>query len=261
MLTDKEGGQLDDLEKWWDDYNQREAMIMAQILTMVPDSVLIEIQNLATAKEIWEAVCAKHEMKALTIKVDMQCQMYEMRCKDESNVCTHLETLMSTQEQLAGMNAALTDDDLVTIILGSLPKSYCSLINVITMSTMHAKVQLEPDHVVRTLIDEFEQLEIKDHQLKARKNPLTTTKARTKVDIECWKCGKKGHVKAEYCSKAKKRDDDKEESRSANIATEGEEFAFTTTFAGNMLALGTSPLVGWEIDVYSSGISGHMLPS
>ena len=68
MLTDEEEGQLDDLEKCWDNYNQREAMIMAQIFTMVPDSVLIEIWNLATAKEIWEAVCAKHEMKHSPLK-------------------------------------------------------------------------------------------------------------------------------------------------------------------------------------------------
>ena len=193
MLTDKEKGQLDDLEKCWDDYNQRKATIMAQIFTMVPDSVLIEILNLATAKEIWEAVCAKHEMKALTVKVDMWRQMYEMRCKDESNIRTHLETLMSTQEQLAGMNAALTDDDLVTVILSSLPKSYRSLINVIMMSAMHAKVQLEPDHVVGMLIDEFERLEIKDHQSKAsesqRKCPYhnqSPHKGRYRM-LEMWK--------------------------------------------------------------------------
>ena len=123
-------------------------------------------------------------MKALTVKVDMQRRMYEMRCEDKSNVHTHLETVMSTQKQLAGMNAALTDDDLVTIILSSLPKSYHSLINAITMSATHAKVQLEPDHVVGTLIDEFERLEIEDCQLKASENALTTTKARTKADIE-----------------------------------------------------------------------------
>ena len=234
---------------------------MAQIFTMVPDSVLIEIQNLATAKEIWEVVCAKHEMKAFIVKVDMWCWMYEMRCKDELNVHTHFETLMSTQEQLAGMNATLTDNDLVTVILGSLHKSYHSLINAITMSATHAKVKLEPEHVVRMLVDEFKQLEIEDCQSKARKNALAATKACTKVDIECWKCGKKGHVKAECCSKAKKRDDDKEGSRSANIATESEEFAFTTTFAGNTLVLGTSLLVGQEINVYDSGASGHMLLS
>ena len=39
---------------------------MAQIFTMVPDSVLIEVWNLDTAKKVWEAVCAKYEAKALT---------------------------------------------------------------------------------------------------------------------------------------------------------------------------------------------------
>ena len=54
------------------------------------------------------------------------------------------------------MSAALTDDDLVTVILGSLPKLYQPLINVITMSMMHAKVKLEPDQIISRLIDKFE---------------------------------------------------------------------------------------------------------
>ena len=63
--------------------------------------------------------------------------MYEMKCKEESNVHMHLEDLMSQQEQLAGMNAGLTDKDITTIILGLLPKSICPLINAITISTTH----------------------------------------------------------------------------------------------------------------------------
>src|SRR3979490_3562 len=108
-------------------------------------------------KEVWDAVCAKHEAKALTVKVDMCRRMYELKCEDDANVRTHLESLMKMHKQLASMNAALTDDDLVTIILGSLPKSYRPLINAITMSAMHAKARLEPDQVVEMLIDEFEQ--------------------------------------------------------------------------------------------------------
>ena len=72
-LTEEEEGEPDDLERCWDDYNQREATIMAQIFITVLDSVLIKVRNLATAKEVWEAVCVKHEARALTIKVDMRC--------------------------------------------------------------------------------------------------------------------------------------------------------------------------------------------
>jgi gag-polypeptide of LTR copia-type len=69
---------LDDLERHWDDYNQREAAIKAQIYTMIPDSVLIEIRSLDTVKEVWDTVCTKHETKALTVKVDMCHRMYSM---------------------------------------------------------------------------------------------------------------------------------------------------------------------------------------
>ena len=71
-------------------------------------------------------------------------------------------------------------------------------------------------------------------------------------------------MKANCHSKAKKRDkkeDDKKGSGSANTVVEGEEFTFTVMFAGTMLALGMSPLMGWEVDVYDSGTSGHMTPN
>jgi gag-polypeptide of LTR copia-type len=118
VLTDKEEEDLEALEKHWDDYHQQEATIKAQIFTTVPDSVLIEVRNLDTAQKVWDAVCAKYETKSLTVKIDLWRRMYEMKCEDDSNVRTHLETLMRMQEQLAGMNTPLTNDDLVTVVLG-----------------------------------------------------------------------------------------------------------------------------------------------
>ena len=47
-----------------------------------------------------------------------------MKCEDNSNGCTYFEGGMQMQEQLVGMDAALLDDDLITVILGSLAKSY-----------------------------------------------------------------------------------------------------------------------------------------
>src|SRR5882724_2485434 len=99
---------------------------------MIPDPLLIEVQKLKTAKEVWDALCAKHEKKALTTVVDIRHQMYEMKCEDESQVCMHLETLVRMQEQLAGMGAGLPDTDLITVILGSLPKLYWPLINAVS---------------------------------------------------------------------------------------------------------------------------------
>src|SRR5882724_9793880 len=139
---------------------------------MVPELLLIELCKLKTAQEVWDAICAKHEGKALTVKVDLQCHIYAMKCEDESQVKMHLESLMQRQEQLIGMTVGLADADLIMVILGSLPKSYHPLINAITMSTTHTMVDLKPDNVIENLLDEFEHLAIKDSQLKASENAL-----------------------------------------------------------------------------------------
>ena len=71
-------------------------------------------------------------------------------------------------------------------------------------------------------------------------------------------------MKANCRSKAKKRDkkeEDKKGGGSANTVAEGEKFTFTMTFGGTMLALGMSPLTGWQVDIYDSGMSGHMSPN
>ena len=47
---------------------------------------------------------------------------------------------------------------------------------------------------------------------------------------------------------------------SSNVAAEGKEFAFPTTFAGAMLAHNGSPLAELEVDVYDSSTSSYMSP-
>ena len=61
--------------------------------------------------------------------------------------------------------------------------------------------------------------------------------------------------------KGKKENDSKKGKDSSNITAEGEEFAFTTTFAGATLAHSRSPLAKLEIDVYDSGASSHRSPA
>src|SRR5882724_6730278 len=112
--------------------------------------------------------------------------MYKQKCYDESQVQSHLKSLLPMQEQLAGMGVGLTNLDLVNVILGSLLKSYRPLINAISMSSAHAKVTLKPGKVIESLIDEFECLSIKDRQLKSAENALVA------ADTHCKSCGKGG---------------------------------------------------------------------
>jgi len=115
------------------------------------------VQKLQSAKEVWEALCSKHEKKALTIIVDIIHCIHKLKCNFErtSHKCTYLETLMKMQEQVTGMGVGLPDTDLVTVILRSLLKLYQPLINAISMSSTQAKASLMPNKVIKRL-DEFE---------------------------------------------------------------------------------------------------------
>ena len=45
------------------------------------------------------------------------------------------------------------------------------------------------------------------------------------------------------------------------MIVEGEEFSFTAMFTGTMLTLKMSYWMGWEVNSYNSGVSGHMSPT
>ena len=99
------------------------------------------------------------------------------------------------------------------------------------MSAAYAKFKLKPYDVIATLVKEFKQLAIKEHQLKASENALALAKNCTRIDVECGKCRKKGHIRTECCSKPKRKeqlDNDKQGTKLANVAVENESFTFTT---------------------------------
>jgi hypothetical protein len=87
-----------------------------------------------------------------------------MKCEDDAAMKTHLEELMKLQAQLQGMGAGLPDDELVTVILGSLPKSYQPLVSMISMSTKMMKSPLEPMSVIDALCEKYDHLAIDENK-------------------------------------------------------------------------------------------------
>ena len=51
-ISKSEEEAYDKAEKHWDDYYQHEALMKAQIYTMIPEALLIEVRKLPIAKEI-----------------------------------------------------------------------------------------------------------------------------------------------------------------------------------------------------------------
>ena len=115
-------------------------------------------------------------------------------------------------QQLKGMGKEISKQDFTTLILASLPKSYWLLINMISLQNCAALKTLKPNVVMESILEEFERLQIEDSQLKSTDNAMLAKGGKGKgkkkkfptsssgdfmnPDVECWDCGKKGHVRS-----------------------------------------------------------------
>ena len=88
--------EIEKIEEKWDTYNQCETLIKTQMLTTMPKSIAIKVQGLPTGKARWDALWEKHEEKALTVIVDLECRMFvwaqmpgKGKCEDSHLIVEH----------------------------------------------------------------------------------------------------------------------------------------------------------------------------
>ena len=171
------------------------------------ESISIDLQGLKTGKALWDALCEKHEKKALTVVVDLWHRLYVLKCLDDSNVKTHIQSLNAMYQQLKGMGEVITETDFKTLILDSLPKSYRPLINTISLQNCANPTAVKPAIVMESILEEFDRLQIKDSQSKTAENAMMATGIKgkgkkkkspmhpsgnlTNPDIDCWNRGEK----------------------------------------------------------------------
>jgi hypothetical protein len=102
------------------------------------------------------------------------------------------------------MGKPITDDDFVSVLIVPLPPTYDELLELFTMSTDMNKTMITPDLVYKMVCDAYN-----EHLLRQEANgnsqdksfAASTHKPKDKRNIECFKCHKKGHIKADCWAK------------------------------------------------------------
>ena len=133
-----------------------------------------------------------------------------LKCLNDSNVKVHIQLLNTMYQQLKGMGEEIGEGDFMTLILASLLKSYQPLINMISLQTrVNTAKPLKSSTVMELILEEFDQLQIKESQSKAAENAVLAKGGKCKgkkkgstwqsrnianPDIDCWNCGEKGHT-------------------------------------------------------------------
>jgi hypothetical protein len=148
--------QQDEEEERMEKYLAREEAAKTQIFLSISKSLMLSLQSLQTAQEVWNAVCKEFENKLKIIQIDLQKRMTSLKCREGDNVRAHLETLTNIHERLAGMGTKIADEDFFNIILSLLPDSYDIMINSLTTTMAASKQPLSPSDLISIIKSEYD---------------------------------------------------------------------------------------------------------
>lgn len=202
--------EIDELDKRIDEYQQKNSLVKQQIFSTITDRLLLRVQKLETASEIWKEICQIHEGKTELVQIDLRRKLQETRCDEGGDVKAHFGELLRLRESLAGMGATVVDTDFHAIILGSLPESYRPLLSSISAAAKITKSPLTPYELISIITEEYKHRQLTDRRpnkkggnaaLSAKagqgRSRSSNTSTPPNPDITCFNCDRKGHYKTD----------------------------------------------------------------
>src|SRR5258705_6175566 len=188
-----------------DEWYQKDAYVKQHIFSTITDRLLLRVQKLPNASEIWEQIRHIHEGKTELVQVDLRRQLQDTRCEEEADVRNHCSELLRMREELAGMGAILEERDFYAIVLGSLPESYRPLLSSINAAARVTSKLLSPNELIDVVSEEYEHREItsRSTQKKSGNTALSAEagakngRTENRSEGTCFNCGKTGHYRAD----------------------------------------------------------------
>lgn len=102
------------------------------------------------------------------------------------------------------MGETLSESDFYAIIMGSLPSSFDPYISAVSATSSVLGSHLSADNLMLTITEEYERRNLKNKSGKKDENVALYSNdsekgkkggSSSKKDVECYNCGKKGHLK------------------------------------------------------------------
>uniref|UniRef100_A0A5S6QLX5 CCHC-type domain-containing protein n=1 Tax=Trichuris muris TaxID=70415 RepID=A0A5S6QLX5_TRIMR len=195
---------------------QRECKAIAAICLTVEDDQLLHLMQHETAREMWQALQRLHERSSIGSRLYLKRKLYSMRFTHGS-MQAHLNAMLEIVAQLRGMGKNVEDDDLVAVMLCSLPDSYSALI---TALEGRDEADLTVEYVSGKLLDEYQRRVENNRDQSSSETALKSTARNehrqgksTRIEWNrstnsdnraCYFCKRKGHIKAN-CRKYKRQ--------------------------------------------------------
>ncbi|KAH9779421.1 hypothetical protein KPL71_007705 [Citrus sinensis] len=216
-----------------DKWNEVDGNAISDLHLALADGVLSSVAEKNTTKEIWDTLTKLYEAKSLHNKIFLKRKLYTLRMAESTMVTDHINTLKTLFSQLTTLGHNIEENERAELLLQSLPDSYDQLI--INLTNNNPVDSLVFDDVAASVLNEEsrrknkENRQVSSQQTEAlsvtrgrstERGPSGSqnhgrSKSRSKKNVKCYNCGKKGHVKKECWSNQKRKEGKKPESSNA----------------------------------------------
>jgi len=198
-------------------------------------SVAFNISKEKTTKGLMDALAKLYEKPSASNKVFLMKRLFNMKMSEGGSVADHLNEFNTVTNQLSSVKVDFDDEVRALLILCSLPESWNGLVMAVSNSVSGSNT-LKFDDVVGVILSEEMRRKSTGETLgnalnmenrgrqkdrgKGSGNHGNSRKGRSKSrlgKIECWNCGKKGHLKKDYKAPKKQRYRQQERNQEANV--------------------------------------------
>jgi hypothetical protein len=182
-------------------------------------------------KELMDSLDKLYEKPSVSNKVFLMNILFNMNISEGGSVVDHLNEFNTVTNQLSSVKVDFDDEVGDLLILCSLPKIWNNLVMDVSNSVSGSKT-LKFDDVVGVILCEemrwkntgetsgnvlnMENMGTQKDRGKGSGNHENSRKGRSKSrlgNIECWNCGKKGHLKKDCRAPKKQRDGQQEKNQ------------------------------------------------
>jgi hypothetical protein len=264
----------------------------------IPDDLFHKIQDTKTVKEVWAKLKVEYEGQSRSVMVDLGRKFMSTHCGEDDNIHAHFTKLANICEKLSAIGRKVSNDEYVSVLVGSLPDCYDGPINSLINTCNATKTDLTHTAIIQAATREYEKRSLqKENQAQDEAFAAADAKSKKK-DVECFNCKKRGHYKSECWAKGgrdegggPKKSSNKSKTKAgkdtANTAEDSdssdsgdESWVVIDNTDGSMATivevnsassegescdqqsayLASSALTGTEAELYNSGTSQHMSP-
>nr|KYP59893.1 Retrovirus-related Pol polyprotein from transposon TNT 1-94 [Cajanus cajan] len=116
-----------------EDLAEQEEKAHSLILLSLSDEVLYEVADQETASGLWLKLEKLYMTKSICNKLLLKRRLFGLHMKEDTPLQDHLDELNSILMELRDINVKIEDEDAAMILLASLPPSYESFVNSLSV--------------------------------------------------------------------------------------------------------------------------------